>query len=91
LGDEGTGEALLGPDLASRAALADPKMSLVDVQWLLGHAHLTTTEIYLQPHEDEVVRRVLEHQHRRAEPPPPPSGSHRPEVLRILFGGDAGG
>ena len=27
----------------------DPGMSLVDVQWVLGHAHLSTTEIYLTP------------------------------------------
>jgi site-specific recombinase XerD len=25
----------------------DPAMSLVDVQWVLGHAHLSTTEQYL--------------------------------------------
>ncbi len=77
---------------AAQRMVADRRLSLVDVQWVLGHAHLTTTEVYLQPREDEVVGRVLEHHRRRAEsPPPPPSGSYRPEVLRILLGKAAGG
>jgi site-specific recombinase XerD len=76
---------------AAQRMIADPNMSLTDVQWVMGHAHLTTTEIYLQPRPDEVVGRVLEHHRRRAEtPPPPPSSSYRPEVLRTLFGEAAG-
>lgn len=72
---------------AAQRMIADPAMSLVDVQWVLGHAHLTTTEIYLQPRPDEVVGRVLEHHRRRAEAPPPQaSGAYRPEVLRVLLG-----
>ena len=27
----------------------DPQMPLTDVQWVLGHAHLTTTQLYLSP------------------------------------------
>jgi len=27
----------------------DPLMPLTDVQWVLGHAHLSTTQIYLTP------------------------------------------
>ncbi len=69
----------------------DPRMSLTDVQWVLGHAQLTTTQLYLQPQEDEVVARVRQHhQSRRELPPAPPSGSYRPEVLRTLLGGAAG-
>jgi site-specific recombinase XerC len=76
---------------AAQRMVADPNMSLTDVQWVLGHAHLTTTEIYTQPRPDEVVARVLEHHRRRAEaPPPPPSGAYRPEVLRTLLGDAAG-
>ncbi len=26
----------------------DPQMSLSDVQWVLGHAHLSTTQRYLK-------------------------------------------
>ncbi|WP_330358332.1 tyrosine-type recombinase/integrase [Streptomyces chartreusis] len=29
----------------------DPKVSLTDVQWVLAHAHLSTTQIYLKPRE----------------------------------------
>lgn len=39
---------------AARRMMADPAVSLTDVQWVLGHAHLTTTAIYIQPDEDEV-------------------------------------
>lgn len=72
---------------AAQRMVADPAMSLTDVQWVLGHAHLTSTEIYLEPREAEVVARVLEHHHRRVEAPPPlPSPGYRPEVLATLFG-----
>lgn len=76
---------------AAQRMVADPRMSLVDVQWVLGHVHLSTTQIYLQPGEDEVVARVMEHHARQAEsPPPPPSGHYRSEVLRTLLGQAAG-
>jgi site-specific recombinase XerD len=74
---------------AARRMIADSALSLSDVQWMLGHAQLTTTQIYLQPGDDEVVARVLDHHQHRAErpaPPPPPVGGYRPEALRILFG-----
>jgi site-specific recombinase XerD len=67
----------------------DPGMSLVDVQWVLGHAHLSTTEIYLTPNPDELVERLLAHHARQAEAaarPPTPAPGYRPEVLQELFG-----
>ena len=27
----------------------DPQMPMTDVQWVLGHAHLSTTQLYLTP------------------------------------------
>jgi integrase len=76
---------------AAQRMLEDPRLSLIDVQWLLGHAHLETTELYLRPREDEVVARVREHHQRRAEAPPaPPAGAYPPEVLRTMLGGAAG-
>ncbi len=75
---------------AAQRMITDPRLALTDVQWVLGHAHLTTTEIYTRPNEDQVVARVLEHQRHRAEPQRvPPVGAYRPEVLRALLGGGA--
>lgn len=80
---------------AAKRMLADPSLSLTDVQWVLGHAQVTTTQIYLEPSEEDVVRRVREHHRKLAEPPPvaplPPSAGYRPEVLDALLGvGHAG-
>jgi len=77
---------------AAQRMIDDPRLSLTDVQWVLGHAQLTTTQIYLRPREDEVIARVLDHQRTRREPgrgtaPIAPVGGYRPEVLRTLLGG----
>jgi hypothetical protein len=69
---------------------ADPSLSLTDVQWVLGHAQVTTTQIYLEPSEEEVIQRVRDHQRRlagRAAPAPqPPGGGYRPGALETLLG-----
>jgi hypothetical protein len=71
----------------------DPHLTLADVQWVLGHAHLTTTEIYTAPAPDEVITHVLAHHERQrtqqAKPPAPPAPGYRPEVLAVLFGASA--
>jgi site-specific recombinase XerC len=80
---------------AAQRMIEDPNMSLTDVQWVLGHANITTTQIYLRPRAEEVIARVLEHHRTRAEkptPPPPPStGGYRSADLEVLFGGDRRG
>jgi len=76
----------------------DPQLPLTDVQWVLGHAHLPTTQLYLTPLPGDVIAEVLAH-HRRsgqlgtaAEDVPgtgaeaPPS-AYRRESLDVLFGG----
>ena len=45
----------------------DPDLTLADVQWVLGHAHITTTEIYTAPTPDEVIAHVLAHHERQAD------------------------
>jgi len=72
----------------------DPALPLTDVQLVLGHAQLTTTQIYLTPRREEVIRRVLAHHAEqtrqaagRARPAPAPG--YRPEVLDVLFGNGA--
>lgn len=77
---------------ATQRMIDDPRLSLTDVQWVLGHANLSTTQIYVRPREDEVIARVLDHQRNRLnEPAPPrptpPLGGYRPEVLAALLGG----
>ncbi|MGN9912710.1 tyrosine-type recombinase/integrase [Phytohabitans sp. LJ34] len=75
---------------AAKRMVRDPNLTLADVQWVLGHAHITTTEIYTAPTPNEVIAHVLAHHDRqRAEregPPAPPAPGYRPEVLATLFG-----
>jgi site-specific recombinase XerC len=70
----------------------DPQMPLTDVQWVLGHAHLSTTQLYLTPVPSEVIATVLAH-HRRtsgndssAIDDGPGGGEYRAESLDTLFG-----
>lgn len=69
----------------------DPQLPLTDVQYVLGHAALTTTQLYLTPRKEDVVRRVLAHhaeQTRQAaqRTRPVPAPGYRPETLQVLFG-----
>jgi site-specific recombinase XerD len=70
----------------------DPAMPLTDVQYVLGHAQLTTTQIYLAPRKEDVIERVLAHhaeQIRKAteQRTLPPTAGYRPETLEVLFAG----
>ena len=68
----------------------DPGMPLTDVQWILGHAQLTTTQIYTSAPAEETIASVLAHHARRAAAPSLPAGSapeYRPESLDVLFPG----
>jgi site-specific recombinase XerC len=71
----------------------DPQMLLTDVQWVLGHALLSTTQIYLTPLPEDVIAGVLAHHARRAgqgaqlaSPAISPTVSYQPETLNVLFG-----
>jgi len=81
----------------------DPQLPLTDVQWVLGHAHLSTTQLYLTPMPGDVIAEVLAH-HRRGEPlaaatagvtsdqsgsadPAGAPGGYRRDSLDVLFGG----
>ena len=70
----------------------DPSLPLSDVQAVLGHAQLTTTQIYTTPRPEDVIRRVLAHhgeqsrQARQRALPPPAAAGYRPETLAVLFG-----
>jgi site-specific recombinase XerC len=67
----------------------DPQMPLTDVQWVLGHAHLSTTQRYLSPLPEDVIASVLAHHERAAtgRPNRPPGApGYRAESLNVLFG-----
>jgi site-specific recombinase XerD len=69
----------------------DPALPLTDVQWVLGHAQLTTTQIYLTPRREDVIRRMLAHHGEQARQAagrqaPVPAPGYQPGVLEILFG-----
>lgn len=73
----------------------DPQMPLTDVQWVLGHAQLSTTQLYLSPLPEDVIANVLAFHERRVGQPDrsagaaePASPRYRPESLNILFGTD---
>jgi site-specific recombinase XerD len=78
--------------LAAYRMARDPQMPLADVQWVLGHAQLTTTQLYLNAPDEEVIAGVLAHHARtarqKAAPPEqaPPVLRYRPESLDVLFG-----
>ena len=59
----------------------DPLMPLTGVQWVLGHVHLSTTQIYVAPAPDDVVQSVLAYHRRQqdgqAAPPPGPAAGYR--------------
>ncbi len=69
----------------------DPGMPLTDVQWVLGHAHLSTTQQYLNPLPGDVIEAVLAFHARQREPRPgsPPPPGYRADSLMTLFGKDA--
>ena len=89
--DAGTGATLhaLRHTAAYRMA-RDPAMPLTDVQYVLGHVQLTTTQIYLTPRKEDVIERVLAHhaeQTRRAaeQHTVAAAAGYRPETLDVLF------
>jgi integrase len=70
----------------------DENLSLRDVQTVLGHANLTTTQIYLQADDDEVIARVRRHladRQAQADAPPQPvkiGAGYNQADLSVLFG-----
>jgi site-specific recombinase XerD len=70
---------------------SDPGLPLTDVQFVLGHAQLSTTQVYLTPRKEEVIARLLAHhaeQTRLAAErrTPVPAPGYKPESLDVLFG-----
>lgn len=70
---------------AARLA-ADPDITLVEVQTIMRHAHLTTTQLYTVPRIDDVLDKLAVHY---ARPPASPTWApgYDPEDIRTVFGG----
>jgi site-specific recombinase XerD len=70
----------------------DPAVPITDVQWVLGHQWLSTTQLYIVPAAEDVIESALAHHRRQAEPrpeqSPEPGLRYRPESLDVLFGRD---
>jgi integrase len=70
----------------------DPAMPLTDVQWVLGHAHLSTTQRYLAAPAEDVIAAVLAHHARRmagqpgTESNPAKPLNYRPETRVSCLG-----
>jgi hypothetical protein len=65
---------------------ADPDVTLVEIQTIMRHAHLTTTQLYMTPRLDDLLGKLAEHYTRpRAEPHWPVA--YDPEDVKTVFGG----
>ncbi|MBV8346194.1 MAG: site-specific integrase [Mycolicibacterium sp.] len=79
-------------DLRHSAALRmsrDETLTLRDVQTILGHAHMSTTGIYLVEDQAQVIQRVHQHlteKQRRREQPPAIADGYDANALAVLLG-----
>lgn len=71
---------------AAARMLADPAFTLFDVQAILRHASVSTTQIYAQPRLEDLVGKVLEHYARPAAAAPAVEPSYDEAAVRELLG-----
>src|SRR6266567_9302119 len=64
---------------------SDPAMPLADLQWVMGHAHLSTTQRYLNPLPGDVIEAVLAfHARQRYRGTTGLAPEYRAESLQVL-------
>jgi len=65
----------------------DPGVPLTDVQWVMGHTHLETTQRYLNPLHSDVIETMLAFYARRHQRPGSAAAEgYRSESIETLFG-----
>ncbi len=64
----------------------DPGVPLTDIQWVLGHAHLSTTERYLNSQISDVITTMLAFYAKGPKRPAAAAAGYRTESLEALFG-----
>jgi site-specific recombinase XerD len=68
--------------------MTDPHLTLADVQTVLRHRSIASTQIYTRVQLDELVARMAEHHARQTAPPPPRiNPAYNESDLNTLFGG----
>jgi site-specific recombinase XerD len=71
---------------AAHRMLTDPAFTLVDVQTILRHASVTTTQIYTQPRLEELIEKVFEHYARPPTPAPTLDPGYDADAVHELLG-----
>jgi integrase len=65
---------------------ADPALTLPEVQAVMRHAQLSTTQQYMTPRLEELIGKLQAHYQRPVSPPVPAPG-YDPGDLAVVFGG----
>lgn len=65
----------------------DEAMTMVELQELMRHVSLSSTNVYLRPRMEDLVAKLDEHWRRPPQPAPRPAAGYDPDHLNILFGG----
>lgn len=67
--------------------LQDPNLLITDVQELMRHKQLATTQTYMRARMDELVMKLQAHYARPPAPPPAPAAGYSSADLNVLFPG----
>lgn len=70
--------------------MQDPNLLITEVQELMRHRSLASTQIYMRARMDELVVKLQEHYARAPAPPPTPAAGYAAADLQVLFPGAIG-
>ncbi len=65
--------------------MGDPNLLITDVQRLMRHRSLASTQIYARAQIDDLVRAMREHYARPEAPPARPDPTYDKDDLAVLF------